>query len=278
MTARAWDALLLDLDGTLLDEGGRVRPRNREALRAAHAAGVRVMVSTGRSSEGTKPVLAELGLDAPAVVFNGAGLYCPRTDRLLEERILSNAARRACHAFAAERGHQLVFMCAGAKYATRPRDPVEAEALRGLEAMHFVEALDPDTEYVVRATFYSREHADSRSLAAEIEAWIARPVYLTHFPLNLLPEHRGSLLVAVDVHPPCRGKGEALRVVEELWGVPPERVVAVGDATNDLPMMEAAGLAVAMEASMPEVLERADRVIGSNDSDAIAELVEELFL
>ncbi len=56
------------------------------------------------------------------------------------------------------------------------------------------------------------------------------------------------------------------------------RIVAVGDATNDIPMFEAAGLAVAMEGSMRETLAAADRVIGSNGSTALAELVEELFL
>ncbi len=82
----------------------------------------------------------------------------------------------------------------------------------------------------------------------------------------------------VDLHPPCRGKAEALRVLDEQEGIPPEAVVAVGDATNDLPMMEAAGLGVAMGSGMPEVIAVADRVIGGHDTDAIAELIEELFL
>ena len=81
-----------------------------------------------------------------------------------------------------------------------------------------------------------------------------------------------------DVHPPCRGKAEALRLLEERYQIPPARVVAVGDATNDVPMLEAAGLAIAMESSMPEALAHADRVIGGCESDAIGELVEELFL
>jgi hydroxymethylpyrimidine pyrophosphatase-like HAD family hydrolase len=54
-------------------------------------------------------------------------------------------------------------------------------------------------------------------------------------------------------------------------------VVAVGDADNDLPMLEAAGLAVAMQVSMPRVLALAHRVIGSNNSDTLADLIEELF-
>ena len=60
-------------------------------------------------------------------------------------------------------------------------------------------------------------------------------------------------------------------------GIPAERVVCVGDATNDLPMFEAAGLSVAMGDGMPEALAAADRVIGASDTDAISELIKELF-
>ncbi|MBK7877828.1 MAG: HAD-IIB family hydrolase [Planctomycetes bacterium] len=95
MSSRAYDALVLDLDGTLLDDAGRVRPRSRAALQAARAAGVRVLVATGRSSLSAHDVLDELDLDLPAIVFNGAGLYCPKKKRLLEERVLGTAASRA---------------------------------------------------------------------------------------------------------------------------------------------------------------------------------------
>jgi hydroxymethylpyrimidine pyrophosphatase-like HAD family hydrolase len=69
-----------------------------------------------------------------------------------------------------------------------------------------------------------------------------------------------------------------VRFARERWSIPAERIVAVGDATNDIPMFEAAGLAVAMESGMPEAVAAADRVIGDNGTTALAELVEELFL
>ena len=66
-------------------------------------------------------------------------------------------------------------------------------------------------------------------------------------------------------------------MLAERFGIPPERVVAVGDADNDVPMLAAAGLGVAMENAYPAALSAAQRVIGPNDSDAIALLVEDLF-
>jgi hydroxymethylpyrimidine pyrophosphatase-like HAD family hydrolase len=127
-----------------------------------------------------------------------------------------------------------------------------------------------------RVTLLSDRYESSQVFADEVEEAVREPLYLTHFPLNQLAYHRDSRLLVVDLHPPCRGKAEALRVLEELYGIVPERVIAVGDATNDLTMFDAAGLAVAMESGMPEAIARADRVIGSNNTDAIADLVDEL--
>ena len=103
------------------------------------------------------------------------------------------------------------------------------------------------------------------------------PAYLTHFQLSLLHAFRQSPYQVVDVHPPCRGKAEALRWLAEEEGIPSERVACVGDATNDIPMFAAAGLSVAMGDGMPEALAAADRVIGASDTDAIPELIKELF-
>ena len=125
---------------------------------------------------------------------------------------------------------------------------------------------------------YYRCFAHSADYHAEVEQAVRLPAYYTHFPLSILPAHRASTYQAVDVHPPCRGKAEALRFLLEHFGIPPERVVAVGDASNDVPMVRAAGLGVAMENSMKELLEVADRVIGHHDTTAISELIEELFL
>jgi Cof subfamily protein (haloacid dehalogenase superfamily) len=275
---RAYDAILLDLDGTLVDERDRIHPRTLEALREADGRGVRVMVATGRSETATLPVLDQLGLDGPAVVYNGAGLYCPRERRLVEERTLSDRAVERAVAFGLQGGHMTVTMCAGKKYTVGPRSNVEQMALHDMTGLTIVEPEGLLAPHTMRVTLFSDRHASSAAFAAEVAAAIDRPVYLTDFPLHCLPHHRESRLLVVDVHPPCRGKAEGLRILSERWDIPPERAVAVGDASNDVPMLAAAGLGVAMGNAFPEALPAADRVIGHNHTDAIGLLVEELFL
>jgi hydroxymethylpyrimidine pyrophosphatase-like HAD family hydrolase len=147
-----------------------------------------------------------------------------------------------------------------------------------MTGLEFVDRTRLEVEFAIRVTLFSRDHAASDSFGHDVEAAIDQPLYLTHFPLSVLASHRSSPLQVVDVQPPCRGKAEALRVLEEMYGIPRARVAAVGDATNDLPMFAAAGLAVAMGDGMPEARRAARRIIGGQNSTAIAELVEELYL
>jgi len=270
-------ALVLDLDGTLITDAGTIHPRTLSALQALHARGVRVMIATGRSELGVIAVLDELGFDTPALVFNGAGLWCPREKRLLEERLLSDRVVARCFAYIERSGLLPVLQRAGAKFAPPPRDALEAHALSGLEGLRQVPLEELPREYVIRATFFSARHPDSAALGRELESALGQPLYLTHFPLNSLATHRASPLLVADVQPPSRGKGEALRVLAERYGIRAEEVVAVGDADNDLEMLAGAGLGVAMANAMPRARATARRIIGDNNSDTLAELVAELW-
>lgn len=277
MPQRDFDALLLDLDGTLLDERSRIRPRNAARLHALAEEGVRVVIATGRSTVAALEAVDSLELTAPLVVFNGAGIYCPERERMIEERVLSNRAVERALAFAAERELLTVCQLAMDKHSTAPRDPAEDDALRGFSNLVVGEREALPREYLMRVILFSRDHPRSGEFRAEVESALDTPTYLTHFPLGALVQHAGSPLTVVDIHPPCRGKAEALRFLEEQEGIPPARVVAVGDAGNDVPMLRAAGLGVAMGNGARSALEAADRVIGGHETDAIAELVEELF-
>jgi Cof subfamily protein (haloacid dehalogenase superfamily) len=274
---RSYDALLVDLDGTLLDDQGQIRPRNVDALHALENAGVHVMIATGRSSVATLPVVTALDLHTPMLVFNGAGIYCPQEKRLIEERILSNRVMQRAYDHALLRGYLVVAQQANAKFALAPRDAAEEQALGFFHGLETVEFAGLPREYVIRLIFYSNNFEDSADFRSELTDVLVDPLFLTDFPLNLLVSLRSSPLKVVDVHPPSRGKAEGLRFLKEVYGVPAERTVAIGDASNDIQMLQAAGLGVAMQAAGAATKAQADRIIGDNNTDTIADLVSELF-
>lgn len=275
---REYDAIVVDLDGTLLDRQGHLPEANRDALRAAAAAGVRVMVATGRSKIATLPVLEQLGIDSLAVMFNGAAVWDPGRGRMIEERTLSERTLERVLAYGETHDDLTLVMLADEKYVLHPRSERETQALRGLHGLQPVTRAELRREYTIRVTFIGERHGDSADYERELLSHVDLPVYLTHFPLSILPGHETSAMHAVDVHPPCRGKAESLRVLQDHYGIAAERVVAVGDAPNDEPLLSRAGLGVAMGNAVPSTRAVARRVIGHHDGPAVAELVRELFL
>lgn len=279
MSSRSYDALVLDVDSTLLDDLDRIHPRTRAALAGARARGVRVMLATGRSAGGVRDVVRELEIDLPAVVYNGAAVYCPIEDRIIESftipeamvgRVLDHAARAPLL--------PIVALPDTSQFARAGRTPEERRVLQDFRVLSLVEESQLPRTGAIRVTVLSEHHASSEALYDEIVQVLAGPAYLTHFALAALPQFRDSALQIVDVQPDCAGKAEAFRVLETRFGIPARRVVAVGDAGNDLPMLRGAGLGVAMGNATPEAKHAAQRVIGDNNGDALGALVEELFL
>lgn len=275
---RLYDALVLDVDGTLVDDLGQVHPRTRASIAEAQAAGVVVMLATGRSLHMTRELMRELALDAPALVCNGVALYCPRENRLLERRVLADELVAELHELALLRDLLVVVEHGDERYARPARTPSERDVLAWLGCLEPSPLAPLPPGETVRVTFFSEHHSDSLTLHDELQALIRRPAYYTHFALALLAGFRDSAVHGVDVHPVCEGKAEVFRVLSERYAVPAARVVAVGDAGNDLPMLTGAGLGVAMGNATDEAKRAAQRVIGDNGGAALGLLIEELFL
>lgn len=275
--ARAYDALVLDIDGTLLDEQNLIRPRTFTAIANARAAGVVVMLATGRSPWGTREIVDLLELDTPSIVINGAALYDRREDRLIEHYALPEPMVARLLSFVAREHLLPVVSSTTGQYARAPEGD-ETSILSDLRSLHLVTLDDLPRRDVTRVTVFSLKHVSSQRLHDDIRVIAGDyPAYYTHFPLAALAHFRGSAAQVVDVQPDCKGKAEALGVLQARFGVAPERVVAVGDANNDLTILRAAGLGVAMGNATPDAKAAAKRVIGDNDSDALALLIEELF-
>ncbi len=280
MSDREYDAILLDLDGTLVADDGTIDPFTHEKLLAASDAGVIVMIATGRSEGTAKPIVEQLGIDNPAVIYNGAAVYDPQEDRLIEERNLGADLLRRLLDYADRFGHLPVIMCPETKLALTPRTEAEEIALHD---MSFLRVVTPEelraVDRSIRVSLFSATHESPDQFVQELTDEVKMDgAYLTWFPLNLLPAHRESPLLVIDVQPRCNGKAEAFRILESRWQISAERTIAVGDAGNDIPMLEIAGLSVAMGNAVPEVKAMADRVIGRNDTATIGELVSELLL
>jgi len=259
----------LDLDGTLVGDDMRIRPRTVAAVRAAVGAGVAVAIVTGRMASSALPYARELGLREPIVGLQGALIRelpkpgRPGIGRLLYHRPLPAAVARDALAWCRAHG-----LDAHANY---------------LEKM-VVGATDP------RAAQYAHFSLGRVVVVPDLDAWLRRPVTKVisvgdpPMPTRLLPAARADFdgrAVATVSHPmvlefvaPGVSKGAAVRWLARRLGVDLRNALAIGDQLNDLEMIDEVGFGVAMPHGPAELRAAAGLVAPPFDEDGAAQVLE----
>ena len=254
-----------DLDGTIVRPDGTVSPRTVAALAACERAGVRVVFVTGRPPRWMAPVAAATGHHGIAVCANGAIVYDLAAERVIATRgipaadvhRIARAVRTAVPggAFALE---TLDGFCREPAY--RPRWSGSDGPIAPLDE------LLADAPLVLKLLYRLDDGAADDMLAAARAALdgLAEPVH---------SDAADSLLeiAALGV-----SKASTLAVLAQQQGLGPQDVVAFGDMPNDVPMLQWAGVGVAVADGHPEALAAASLVAPACLDDGVAQVVEHL--
>ena len=241
-----------------------VDERDVAALARARAAGLRVVACTGRPFPGAVPWVRRLGLEGPFVCYQGAQVRDPEGGVLLDHGVPHDLALEVVRWCRAQDVHVQGY--AGDRLLVE-RDRPEARTYAQHSGMPLTvvpdldAALGPTTPKVV---IVAEAGTIQRLLPQVRERWAGRLYAATS-----LPQYLEMTAVGAD-------KRRALEWLCERDGCTREEVVAVGDGGNDLPMIEWAGLGVAVDTAPPEVLAAAGLVIGPPGSGGIAGLVDRL--
>jgi hypothetical protein len=264
--------IAIDIDGTLLDPTGHLRPAVRDAVRAAVERGVLVTLATGRRFVDAAEAAAELGLELPLVLNHGTVIQDSVTGEVLYEDALPAHLLRAVVADVLAAGQQPVLHCSPAAEFDVLAGPFARDSLAATNYLRRQERLLrlpdealPDAQHVLSVAVL---HYDDvlRPLYARLAARAACTVTFWE-PGPIWPDY----LIEV-IHAEC-SKATALRHLAEQYGIGMHEVVAIGDERNDLEMLASVGLGVAMGNARPEVLAVARARVGSNDQDGVAEAI-----
>jgi 5-amino-6-(5-phospho-D-ribitylamino)uracil phosphatase len=276
-TGRAvYRLLAIDIDGTLVNSRDELTPAIRAALDRAGRAGIRVVLATGRRYRRTLPLVAPLGLDVPLVTACGALVKDPADHRTLfraefEEKLLVEVVQEIDRC-----GYDPV-LC-GDTYAQGFDFYVARPDARNAEMREYLE-LNPDDGRVwpelfsvppsgvfqccamgVKEEMLAMERRLHELLPGRLHSHVVRP-----------PRYRGFIL---EIFPAGVSKWSGVRHLAEQWGIADGEICAVGDDLNDLPMIRAAGLGVAMGNAQPEVKAAADRIAPTHDEEGLVQVVE----
>ena len=278
LSNRRFRILALDVDGTILDGCGALRPRTIAAVARAARAGLRPVLCTGRRYRRALPIARQLGIDSPLVCNSGAlvkpfdgGRSTWRADlprEVLEPLFaLLNARDEPALSFTdtTPNGHDFIV-------ARSPTGRAHFDDYLESNRDHF--EVDPGWTDRASLPHYHLCTIGSRSDMEAVDRAIhARMPGRVRTFVQRSPLSAGTMC---EILRHDAGKWAALLHLAKVWGVEPSEVVAVGDDVNDLPMIRGAGLGVAMGHASPEIREAATMVTGSNDEDGVATLIDDL--
>ena len=267
--------LVLDLDGTLTNSKKEITKPTLEALLDIQKKGVKVVLASGRPTVGVLPLAKQLHMDeygSYVLSFNGARITDCYTEEIVSNRLLPKNVYRPAFELAK-------------KYAQYGVDLITYDEA-GIGTNRIISGFKPNK--------YTQLEADINHIPIDMVEDL--PSYVTWDINKLLgtgePEyidrlrkdaigHFGSDLgiycsdpFFLELVSPGVDKASSMDILLKKLGLSRAEMVCIGDGYNDISMIEAAGLGVAMANAQPDVLEAADYVTKSNNEDGVVAVID----
>lgn len=230
----------LDMDGTLLNNKGQVSDANRQAIKAAKDKGIYVVLSTGRSLLTSREHADSLELDSYLVTVNGSEIWDDQRELVERNLVKSDLVEWM---WKLSQQHKTKFWAISTERNWHNEMPGD---LHTLEWMKFGFNIDDDE---------------------------TREIIMNELKAKGEFELSNSTLKNIEVNSAGINKAKGLEIVCNRLGLDMKNVMAVGDSLNDLAMIKAAGLGVAMGNAQDLVKESADWVTATNEEDGVAKAI-----
>lgn len=264
--------LFTDLDGTLLNDQKQISERTKKALYALNEQGHTLVFTTGRPLSSVLEVRTALDLcfpDSYIIAYNGSLIWhCDTNTPVIEHTICMDDVR----SILAET-HALNIHCHTYENGTIlfERDRTELTYYR--THIHLPARIVTDIPSALTREPYKliSIHLTDHALLKELQ----------HRVLAKLSERVTAVFsndCYLEFYPIASGKGNAVKSLCHMLHIPLSNAAAIGDESNDITMLDAAGLGCAVANANPLVKEHADFVTAhDNNHDGICDLIDYFF-
>jgi len=257
-------AVALDMDGTLLNDSKKISSSTGNCIEILKKKSIVPILVTGRSFEALRPFKDTLKLTSPVICYNGAQVIDGLTGELLQNHLLSDSSSRFLINLAKKEDIHVQAYKNGILYFEKRRpesDHYESHVnLKG-------EIIDFDT--ISPLNFTKMMYVGKHDKLKKIQQTVIRTI---GYETTVIFSNDEFLeFMHKDI-----SKGSALLYALSLLGIKSEETIAFGDGENDIPMLETAGIGVAMGNASTEVKKAADFITLSNNEDGIVRFLGSL--
>ncbi|MCR4032204.1 MULTISPECIES: Cof-type HAD-IIB family hydrolase [Flavobacterium] len=261
--------LVLDMDDTLLTDDHKISDLNKKVILEAQAKGVYVVLASGRPTIAMTSYAKELELDlndSYIISFNGAIVSTVKDDLILFEQKLTVEQIHALYDYSVKMKTDII---------TYLDDQIISET-----DSEYIEVEKEITGMVHHKVSDFKNYVDRPAVKCIL---LQKPEYLK--PLeedlkNLMPHLSVSMSKPFFLEAAQQGidKAASIKFLADKLGIHQSEIIAVGNAGNDLTMIEYAGLGVWVDNVTPELRDKADIIVASNNNDGVAEVVTRYIL
>jgi Cof subfamily protein (haloacid dehalogenase superfamily) len=275
--------LAVDIDGTLTDPNFQVSARNIAALRAAHQAGMQIILATGRRHDYAMPVARELDIPLLLLSSNGALVRSSTGETLFADRLPIATARKLIRHMDVYRGYAVLTfdrpnnVPGNDSLVLERADELNQTVSRWLEVNRpYIKFVAPLEDALTHEDPLQAMYCGRIALMEKVQQRLAQAAFLDEITvMRTQYDHRD--LCILDILTRNCSKGHALRRWAAQRGIPREQIMAIGDNYNDLEMLEFAGLPVIMGNASHDLKQNGWKITASNTESGVAVALEELF-
>ena len=269
MKEKKYKMIVVDMDDTLLMDDHTISEENKEMIFKAQEMGVYVVLASGRPTSAMIEYAKELKMDhynSYMISFNGSTVTDLKEDIVLFEHALTKEQIHSLYDFSQQNNTHIITYLNGQIISERHSEYIDIEStITGLELVIVPSFKDAVTTSAVKCllleepSYLKGVESVLKNAMPDLSVCMSKPFFLEAAPNGI-------------------DKGAAIQVLAEKLNIHQSEIIAIGNAGNDLTMVQYAGLGVWVDNVDPELREFGDLVVASNNDHGVAEVIRRYIL
>jgi len=259
--------LVLDMDDTLLNDDHTISNENKVMLAKAKELGVHIVLASGRPTPAMIAYAKELQLDNSYMIsYNGAVITDLKEDKIIFEQTLTQEQIHELYDYSLKSKTHIITYVNGKIVSETDSKYIEIEKnITGLthnKVVSFKEEVQSSAVKCIlleEPSYLKEVEKDLKAAMPHLSVSMSKPFFL-------------------EVAQNGIDKGASIKFLAEKLDIHQSEIIAVGNAGNDLTMIEYAGLGVWVDNVDPELRDKGDFIVASNNNHGVAEVVRRFIL